>query len=52
MPSESPWPIVLALCMVVVFTMLLVSHYAIAGIFLGLAALALGAWHWKEPPEA
>jgi cytochrome c oxidase subunit I+III len=52
MPSESPWPIVLALCAALTFTMVLVSHYAIAGVFLLGAMLALAAWHSQEPQEA
>jgi cytochrome c oxidase subunit I+III len=52
MPSESPWPIVLAACVTGVFAMLLVSHYAIAGLFAALAALSLVGWHSREPAEA
>ena len=52
MPSESPWPIVLALCLTVVFVMLLTTHYAVAGIFAGLALAALAAWHAGEPEDA
>jgi cytochrome c oxidase subunit I+III len=52
MPSESPWPVLLAVCVTVVFVMLLMSHFAIAGTFAALAALTLGAWHWHEPEEA
>jgi hypothetical protein len=49
MPSESPWPIVLAFCAVLALTMILLSHYAIAGIFVLLALLALAGWHTDEP---
>jgi cytochrome c oxidase subunit I+III len=52
MPSESPWPILLALCAALMFTMLLLSHYAIAGLFLLGALLALAGWHSQEPQEA
>jgi heme/copper-type cytochrome/quinol oxidase subunit 1 len=52
MPSESPWPIVLALCAALMFVMLLTSHYVIAGGFAGLALLVLATWHWEEPQEA
>ncbi|HYX85669.1 MAG TPA: cytochrome c oxidase subunit I [Gaiellales bacterium] len=52
MPSESPWPLVLAICVSVIFVMLLTSHYAVAGLFAALAALSLAAWHWHEPEEA
>jgi cytochrome c oxidase subunit I+III len=51
MPSESPWPLVLALCVAGLFVMLLVQHYVVAGVFALLALLVLGAWHWKEPQE-
>jgi hypothetical protein len=34
-----------------IFAFLLSSHYAIAGIFALLAALAAVAWHGKEPEE-
>jgi cytochrome c oxidase subunit I+III len=51
MPAESPWPITLAFCVALLFVMLLTSHFAIAGIFAALAALALAAWHAKEPQE-
>jgi cytochrome c oxidase subunit I+III len=52
MPSESPWPLLVALPVTLVFVMLLTSHYAIAGIFMALAAAALLGWHSKEPAEA
>jgi cytochrome c oxidase subunit I+III len=52
MPSESAWPIVVALCVAVFFVLVLLSHYVAAAAFIGLAALAVGAWHWQEPePE-
>jgi cytochrome c oxidase subunit I+III len=52
MPSESPWPIVVAFCTALVFAMVLISHYAIAGVFLLFALLAVAGWHSKEPQEA
>jgi cytochrome c oxidase subunit I+III len=52
MPSESPWPITVALCAAFMFAMLLTSHYAVAGIFLLGVLLALAAWHSQEPREA
>jgi cytochrome c oxidase subunit I+III len=52
MPSDSPWPIVLAAALSGVFVMLLIEHYVIAAIFGGLVALALVAWHHREPQEA
>jgi cytochrome c oxidase subunit I+III len=51
MPSESGLPIVLAFAVTLFFVMLLTTHYVIAGIFLGVAALVLAAWHGKEPEE-
>jgi cytochrome c oxidase subunit I len=51
MPSESPWPLVLSICTAGLFVMLLVRHYAVAGVFALLVLLALAAWHWKEPQE-
>jgi cytochrome c oxidase subunit I+III len=51
MPSESYWPLALALSVTVVFIMLLTSHFIVAGIFVGVAALVLAAWHLGEPEE-
>jgi cytochrome c oxidase subunit I+III len=51
MPHESPWPILLALCLTIVFAMLVIEKFAIAGIALGLCAIVLGAWHWQEVGE-
>jgi cytochrome c oxidase subunit I len=51
MPSESPWPLVLAICVAALFSMLLVRHYVVAGIFALLALMALAGWHWREPEE-
>jgi cytochrome c oxidase subunit 1/cytochrome c oxidase subunit I+III len=52
MPHESPWPIVLALAVSLVFVMLLLEHYYIALIMAAVCALALFGWHSKEPQEA
>ena len=35
MPPESPWPIVLAVCITLVFVMLLAGHVLIAALFAG-----------------
>jgi uncharacterized membrane protein YccC len=51
MPGESLWPLVVALCIGLLFVMLLTRHYAVAGIFAALTLLAVGAWHLKEPEE-
>jgi len=52
MPSDSPWPVVLALCVALVFVMLIAGHPVIASLFGALAAASLAAWHWREPEEA
>jgi cytochrome c oxidase subunit I+III len=52
MPSESPWPIVVALCTAAIFVFALVSHYVIAAVFVGLMLLAVAGWHTQEPQEA
>ena len=52
MPSKSWAPVVLAVVLGLVFTMLLLQHYVTALGFTALAALALAAWHWKEPQVA
>ena len=52
MPDDSPWPPLLALCVLGVFAMLLGSHYVIAGCFAGGALLTLGAWQADEPEGA
>jgi heme/copper-type cytochrome/quinol oxidase subunit 1 len=49
MPSESPWPIVLAGTVTVLFVMLVTGHL-LAGALLGaLSAVILAAWHSQEP---
>jgi heme/copper-type cytochrome/quinol oxidase subunit 1 len=52
MPSESPWPIVLAFAVLLMFLMLLIAHYAVAAACGGIALLTLAAWHSKEPQDA
>jgi cytochrome c oxidase subunit I+III len=49
MPSESPWPIVVAGFLGLVFTFLLTGHVATALVFAGACAVSLGAWHLSEP---
>jgi len=51
MPHESPWPPVLALALALVFTMLLIGLYGVAGIMGIVCLLALAGWHSQEPPE-
>jgi cytochrome c oxidase subunit I+III len=52
MPHESPWPIVLALCMALVFAALIAGTWLVAAAFAGLSGLTLLAWHGREPQEA
>jgi cytochrome c oxidase subunit 1/cytochrome c oxidase subunit I+III len=49
MPSDSPWPILLAASLALIFVMLLTGHLTTALVFTGLAGAVLAAWHWKEP---
>jgi len=51
MPHESPWPPVLALALALVFTMLLIGLYGVAGIMGIVCLLALVGWHSQEPAE-
>jgi cytochrome c oxidase subunit 1/cytochrome c oxidase subunit I+III len=51
MPSESGWPIVVALLLSVMFALALTAHFVAAGVCAGAAGLAAGAWLWKEPAE-
>jgi cytochrome c oxidase subunit 1/cytochrome c oxidase subunit I+III len=51
MPHDSPWPPLLALALGLVFVMLLLEHYAIAGIMGILCLLTLFGWHSQEPQE-
>jgi cytochrome c oxidase subunit 1/cytochrome c oxidase subunit I+III len=52
MPSQSPWPITLAVAMSGVFAMLLIGHVLIAAAFVGICGLVLLAWHAKDPEDA
>ncbi|HKB94304.1 MAG TPA: cbb3-type cytochrome c oxidase subunit I, partial [Gaiellaceae bacterium] len=52
MPHSSPWPLVLGVCIALVFGALVIGHYGIAGIFGVLCLLSLFGWHWKEPQES
>jgi cytochrome c oxidase subunit I+III len=51
MPHESPWPAVLALSLALVFTMLLIERWGVAGIMGIVCLLALVGWHMQEPAE-
>jgi cytochrome c oxidase subunit 1/cytochrome c oxidase subunit I+III len=52
MPTESVWPLLVALPLAGVFAMLLTGHVSTAYVFAGLALVLLGTWHLKEPHEA
>ncbi|HET7572871.1 MAG TPA: cbb3-type cytochrome c oxidase subunit I [Gaiellaceae bacterium] len=52
MPHDSPWPIVLATALSLVFTTLVIHKYAVAGIMGVLVLLALLFWHQEEPQNA
>jgi cytochrome c oxidase subunit I+III len=47
-PSESGKPIILALALGALFTMLLLEHWVTAGVCAAAAALVLVWWHWTE----
>jgi cytochrome c oxidase subunit I+III len=51
MPHESPWPILLALSLGVVFSLLVLKKFEAAGIAAILTLLTLVGWHSKEPEE-
>jgi heme/copper-type cytochrome/quinol oxidase subunit 1 len=51
MPHSSPWPILLALALALLFTMLVIDHFMVAAIFAVVIALTLLGWHSKEPQE-
>jgi cytochrome c oxidase subunit 1/cytochrome c oxidase subunit I+III len=51
MPHESPWPPILALALSLVFIMLVIGRYGIAGIMGIFCLLALVGWHSTEPQE-
>jgi cytochrome c oxidase subunit I+III len=52
MPHDSPWPVLLAVALALVFTTLVVDKFAIAGAMAVLCLLALVGWHSTEPREA
>jgi cytochrome c oxidase subunit 1/cytochrome c oxidase subunit I+III len=51
MPHSSPWPILLALALSLLFTMLVIQHFMFAAIFAVVIGLTLLGWHSKEPQE-
>ena len=52
MPSDSPWPVLLAVATFGIFVFLLNGTMFAVWLFVGLAALALVGWNGKEPREA
>jgi cytochrome c oxidase subunit 1/cytochrome c oxidase subunit I+III len=48
MPHSSPWPLILAFCLSLVFGSLVLEKYGLAGIFGVLCVLSLFGWHWQE----
>jgi cytochrome c oxidase subunit I+III len=52
MPHESPWPVVLAVAVSLVFAMLVIGKFGVAAVLAIPCALALVAWHWQEPQES
>jgi len=48
MPSESPWPLVLAMAIAGVFVLLLTGHWTTAVVFGGIALAVLAVWHAGE----
>jgi cytochrome c oxidase subunit 1/cytochrome c oxidase subunit I+III len=52
MPSNSPWPPVLAFAVVMIFVFILLKVWVAAAICAFVSALVLAAWHSKEPIEA
>ena len=52
MPHDSPWPVLLAVAIALVFTMLVIDEFAVAAVMGGLCLLALAGWHSAEPEGA
>ena len=51
MPSESPWPFLSGVALLLLFFMLLSGHLFAVWISLGLFAVSIAGWHLKEPQE-
>jgi cytochrome c oxidase subunit 1/cytochrome c oxidase subunit I+III len=51
MPHGSPWPPLLALALSLVFTMLVIGKFGVAGVMAILCLLVLLGWHSREPHE-
>jgi cytochrome c oxidase subunit 1/cytochrome c oxidase subunit I+III len=52
MPSNSPWPITVALFTAAGFAFLIGGHLTAVAVCAAFVAAALVGWHWKEPQEA
>jgi cytochrome c oxidase subunit I len=52
MPHDSPWPALLGLFLLLVFTMLVIGKFGAAGLMAIGCVLALFGWHSKEPQES
>jgi cytochrome c oxidase subunit I len=52
MPSDSPWPILVALMLTGLFAMILTGHLVAMAVFLALFAATVFGWHAVEPQEA
>jgi cytochrome c oxidase subunit 1/cytochrome c oxidase subunit I+III len=52
MPHDSPWPILLALAMSIVFVLLLLHVWTAVCFALAGIVLALLGWHGDEPEES
>jgi cytochrome c oxidase subunit I+III len=52
MPHESPWPIIVALCLSAIFAVLTIEKFTVAVVLCAFLLLALAGWHSKEPQEA
>ena len=52
MPEESPWPVLLAVCVTAIFALLLTSHYYAAGLVAVVGLFCLFGWHSTEPEPA
>jgi cytochrome c oxidase subunit 1/cytochrome c oxidase subunit I+III len=52
MPHASPWPILFALVLSAIFTVLVIAKFGVALILCAVLALTLLGWHSQEPQES
>lgn len=52
MPHDSPWPVLLAVAISLVFTMLVIDEFTVAAALGVLCLLTLAGWHSTEPEGA